>query len=512
MKRGWLIAALFAALAAWTSVDAGSSPFEDGPYLLGVSMQIAIEMREGWLGESLTHLASVVAPQPAGAYALPTLLYSIFGPSPAVPLLASWICLLACYDGMARMIRTLWPMESRWWWPVVAWGSLAGCALVVQTTEQAAVDLTLAALLVQGTSWLTASAGLTRRRESVLAGVCFGLTVLLKYSAPVLLLPIFALVIVKALWRRLSGHLIDLMGLTIAVAAPFYLWNRPWILDYLSGSLPAGEAGFPGMDRWLFYPAVAVEAVGWPGFLLGIAGLLMAMRSPGRETRDLLLAGGLGGHGLLAFLELRHPADPLIPTLARPEYALPCLFLLATLAVPPLLRHIHGRWAIVAFVALQAMATLVAYGQERSGESLPRGVIASERLTELHWPMPGPSSIPPGPLPNAEVWEELAWNTASELPSGTLGVVFDDAFDSAQSIGRLLYESGRVETRWDLAQIEPDRVVLIPFPSRTVPPEEPKYRQVLAITVRPPELEGEWIEVGRWPVFTKRDAVLYEVR
>ena len=511
MKRGWLVALLFAALAAWTSVDAGAQPFEDGPYLLGVAMQIAYELREGWLGPALEHLASVVAPQPAGAYFLPTLLYSAVGPQAVVPMLASWLCLLAVYDGIARLVRHTWPEEHRWWWALVAWGSVAGSALVLQSTEQHAVDLTLGALLVQGTSWLAASAGLTRRRQSILAGVLFGLALLVKYSAPVLLLPLFALVLGKALWRRISGHLIDLIGLTLAVAAPFYLWNRPWILDYLGGSLPVGD-GVPTLDQWLFYPAVVVEAVGWPGLLGGLAGLVLLRAAPGREARDLLLVGGFGGLALLTLLELRHPADPLIPTLARPEYALPCLFLLAAAAVPPLLRHVHGRWVVMALVALQAICALWAYGQERAGESLPRGVIASERLTSFHWPLPGPSSQPPGPLPDALVWEELAWNTSSELPEGTLGVVFDDAHDSASAIGRLLYESGRVEARWDLAQIEPDRVVLIPFPSRSIPPEEPKYRHVLAITVRPPELQGDWVELGRWPVFMKREAVLYERR
>ncbi|HJN72981.1 MAG TPA: hypothetical protein QGF58_03505 [Myxococcota bacterium] len=492
MKRGWLLVILFAALAGWTSQDAGSSPFGDGPYRLGIAMQVAHEMREGWLGPALSHLASVVAPYPAGALALPTLLYSALGPSPLVPILASWLCLLLLYDGMARLVRVTWP-DAAWWWAPTAWATLAGSALVLQATERHAVELPLAALLVQGCSWIAASSGLTRRRASVLAGICFGLALLVKYSAPVYLLPIFALVVGSAIRRRLSGHLIDLLGLTLVVGLPFYLWNRPWILETFS--LPEGLGG---AERWLFHPAVVIEAVGWPGLLGGVAGLVLAWRSAGRQGRDLLLAGGLGGLVSLA----------IIPVEVQPVSALPCLFLLAALAVPPLLRHVHARWVVVALVALQALCTLWAYGQVRAGESGPPELSASERLLQFHWPMAGPSSQPPGPLPDVETWEEVAWNTSSELPEGTLGLVLGDVQE--ETIGRLLYESGRVEARWDLALLGSDPIELCPFPSRAEPAEEPRFRHVLA--TEPLELEGRWVEIGRWPLFSPREAVLYEVR
>ncbi len=516
MKR-WpqdLAALGFGLAAALASRLGGAQPFEDGPYVLGVAWQLAWELRHGQLVEAFQHLASVVAPQPAGAYVPAVLGYTLLGSGPWVPVLVSWLLIWACWDGVRRLSAWLWPERSLWG-ALVAWGAVASSALVLQSAEQLGVDLVLSACLLQAVSWAAVSEGLGERPASLAAGAWAGACLLVKYSAPLLLLgPL--LVMAWELWRRRSaGHLFEAVALAGGVAGPFYLYNRPWILDYLQGSVGPQGAASPSLDQWLFYPCVLALALGWPLLLAAVGGTARALIEQ-RWRLAQVLGAALGGLLLLAVLELRHAPDPLIPTLARPEYALPCLFAGAVLLQA--LWVGRARIALGALVSAQALVGLAVFAQPRQGESMPAAVSPSEQGLGWSWPLPAEPFAPPGPLPRAEAWSELRAALCEELPSGTLGLLFDDAHDSAASIGRLLYESQACGARWDLAQIEPRRggAVRLPFASRAIPPEEPVYELVLQVALPNNPEHRMWLggpeELGRWEVFPQRPAILYRLR
>lgn len=365
-----VLAALTHGLVATDRFPAG-----DGPHMLGQGMRLGRWIVEGRFAEAWQAFAELVAPHPPFGY-LPIILASMFTREIRFVIAFNAVCwALVLLDASIRLVR-----------PAPIWSAQLGWFLLVASSpfwwsaDHAGFDLAAAAAILQALSWLRASEGFKRVRESIVFAAWLAAAFLTKYSGPLILaLPVawavlHALVQCQRVWRGVPAgdggqawrwlrrvtvgpgrrrlrrhssvpadertaegdirrHPTGLRGLLAAGAMWSLLWV-PWAM--VNGRVAAAYVGSalsppstPG-----FYPETLslldrISGEGQGMFLavlkvsLGGALLLVCLAAAARERRREVLLALFGGVIALGAMNSREA-----------RYALPLVALLAVAAVP----------------------------------------------------------------------------------------------------------------------------------------------------------------------------------
>lgn len=428
-------------LAAWVRLvlDTGRWPAGDGPHVLGTAMRLSQQLRDLALGDFLWCLNSLLGPHPPGAY-LPALAsYTVLGTSwRGVHLVAGALVLWLCWDGIRRL-------GGGW----VGALFLGASGLVWLQAESYGVDLVGAAVVVQCLSWLVASEGLSRPRESAAWGAWLGLAFLTKYTAP---LALWAPCLVAGVWVIRGGRWRNLGRAVLAwalVAGPWLFPHLGALGGYLGASSDADNAlltnkalvagPWYGAENLSWYPAALADAFGWPGLLALLLGALAWPRRrhapPGAWV--VPLSGALGAWLLLAMQIQR-----------QDRYLLVVFPLLAALAGSSRLR-----WLLA---PVGAAGLYGAAGVFATWTDVPASRTYTHSLAEAgeDWPWVHEAYQPTSFDP--ETWrldEQLqATREAYGSDEGTVGFLLDD-MGGAPGFGNVLSRSAALGYRWHVATV-----------------------------------------------------------
>lgn len=426
-------------LVAWAVGIArtGRWPAGDGPHVLGTAMRLAQQLHDGALGTFLWCLQSLIGPHPPGAYLPAVLAYTTLGTGRFVHLAAGALLLWLCWDGIRRLgggvAGALW---------------LGASGLVWAQAEGYGVDLVAAAFVCQSVSHLVASERLSQRRHALGWGAWMGLAFLGKYTAPMFLWAPCALagwwVLRDRRWRELAAA----FGAFCAVALPWYTLNLHGIVGYLQASTDTGNTLFTNKalvaGPWTspqnlsWYPAVLLDAFGWPGAVALGLGVLSPRRGglrPGAWAVPVL--GALGGLLVLSTQIQR-----------QDRYLLPALPLLAAAAGGG-----RARWALAPVAAVGVYGAAAMYlrhspvpavrDYEHRWEAAGRG-----------WPWPQAAFRPCSLDPTQSNLDQALTRLREVVGSdeGTVGFLLDEA-GGAPGFGLVMSRVASLGYRWHVATV-----------------------------------------------------------
>lgn len=426
-------------LAAWAAlvVRAGRWPAADGPHVLGAAMRLAADLRAGELATFWKGFLTLLAPHPPLAYLPWTLSALLLGPGRWAHLLASAGLLALCVDGIRRLgggaVGALW---------------LAAPALVWAQAEQGGVDLVAATAVIQAISHLAASERLARRGAVLAWGAWMGVGFLAKYTFPMFLWAPCLLAGVWVVREQRWPRLLEAILAFGVVAGPWLAWRFDDVLAYVAASTAPdpflvaardlARGPWYAWENLSWYPAAALDALGWPGAIAALAALAARpVRGALPDARALALLSVGGGWLILAQSVQR-----------QDRYLLPALVLLAGLTGASRLRA----WtAPVALVGL--LGTAWVFGS--TGEVPPNRDYSHQiGRAGRSWPRPaeayGPVSQDPAPWRIEEVLVEL--RALHGRDEGTVGLLLDDG-RGAPGMGVYLFHAGILGYRWDLATV-----------------------------------------------------------
>lgn len=426
-------------LAAWAFGIArtGRWPGGDGPHVLGTAMRLAQLLHDGALGTFLWCVQSLIGPHPPGAYLPALLAYTTLGTGRFVHLAAGALLLWLCWDAVRRLGGGL------------TGGLFLGASGLVWTqAEGYGVDLVAAAFVAQSLSHLVASQRLTLRPHVLGWGAWMGLAFVGKYTAPMFL---WAPCVVAGLWVVLDRRwraLGQAVGAFCAVALPWYVLNLRGIAGYLGASTDAGNTLFTNKalvtgpwtspENLSWYPAVLLDAFGWPGALaLGVAALAPRRAGLPSGVWAVPLLGALGGVLVLSTQIQR-----------QDRYLLPALPLLAAaagsgrarwLAAPVAAAGVYGAAAM--YLRDTPVPTVRDYDHEwaTAGQDFP-------------WPQ---QAFRPVSLDPAQSDLDRALTRLREVhgrDDGTVGFLLDEA-NGAPGFGLVLSRVASLGYRWHVATV-----------------------------------------------------------
>ena len=429
-------------LALWIAVVARSGrwPSGDGPHVLGTSMSLALSFRQLDVAGTLACWWSLLEPHPPGAYLPATLGYLVAGTAwHHGHLLVAAVLLWLCWDGVRRLgggsVGALF---------------LACTPLLWVQAESYGLDLLAAACVVQAVSHLVASRRLSVTGHAVGWGAWTGAALMVKYTAPMFLVAPGVL----ALWWGLRGRQVRPLAWGLAalvlVAGPWYATHLAPFLEYVRYSGDAGNEmmalhtplvhqAWWSADRWLWYPAAAIDCWGWPGLLALVLGTLAWRRraSVPRGFWPAILAAGVVGWLMLS------------QQMARQDRYLLSLF--------PLLAAVIGTSRIRGFLAPVALITL--YGTAAlffTWRDVPPTRDYGHALAGAgqEWPWPQEAYQPTSLHPQAwEIDQGLRrLRDAHGRDDGPIGVLVDDSI-SGPGFGTILSRSSALGFRWQLNSV-----------------------------------------------------------
>lgn len=385
--RRWLVPGLISVAAVWVLGGTDRFPAADGPHMLGQSMLLALDVRDGqvwgavqrWLGFGIPHPPAGYLPSAVGA-----LLVEPWAGIRGVVAFSGAVCLLLLFEGMVRMAR-----PGPWWGGQAAAVLACGVALTWWSADHYGFDLPAAAAVVQALSWLHASDGLRRGRAAAAFGAWLGVGFLTKYSVPIVCFLPVMVVAVPALVRRPTGVLRALAA-WLAVCLPWFLFNGSEVFAYVHSALapPDVPGNFPepltlarrfdGSGQLQFVVAL-LDGLGWPGLVVAVAAAI-------RARRRVPLAGLVSG---LVFLGAMNSREG--------RYALPLFFLLAAAGAPRNPRQ-WKQAVLLALAGLQLLgASLRVYGSLGADEVPARRPLehVPDRLSRWgRWPWPAEQFMP----------------------------------------------------------------------------------------------------------------------
>ena len=432
-------AAVILPLALWVALVVRSDrwPSGDGPHVLGASMRLANDLRQGAFSDFGQGLLSLLAPHPPGAYLPWTLAYLVAGAGRWTHLLASAGLLALCWDGVRRLgggaSGALW---------------MAAPALLWAQAELGGADLVAAAAAVQAVSHLAASDRLQRRRHVIAWGLWMGLGFLSKYTFPMFL---WAPCLLAGVWVVRDQRWPALLAAILAFCAVAGLWyghRFEDVLSYIAASTAPDPFLVAARDLahgpWYaaenlgWYPAAALDAWGWGGAAALCVGLLLHRRRDAHPDARILALLAVAGAWLVLAQSVQR----------QDRYLLPAIPLLA--AVVGGARG--GRW-----LAPLGLATLLGTTWTYvSTESAPSNRDFSHALSMAgrDWPLPAeayrPVSLDPRPWRVDEALSGLA--AAHGRADGTVGLLIDDS-RGAPGMGVYLFRACSLGYRWDLATV-----------------------------------------------------------
>lgn len=426
-------------LALWVALVIRSDrwPSGDGPHVLGASMRLAMDLRQGAFGDFGRGLLSLLAPHPPGAYLPWTLAYLVFGPGRWTHLIAAAGLLALCWDGVRRLGGG--PNGALW---------LAAPALIWAQAELGGVDLVAAAAAIQAVSHLAASDRLQRRPHVIAWGLWMGVGFLSKYTFPMFLWAPCALAGLWVVREQRWPALLTAILAFCAVAGLWYALRFEDVLSYIAASTAPdpflvaardlARGPWYAAENLSWYPAAALDAWGWGGALALCVGLLLARRRdalPDGRALALLAVGG-------AWLVLAQSVQ------RQDRYLLPAVPLLA--AVVGAARG--ARWLAPAGIVTLGgtLWTFMSIESAPSNRDFGHALATAGRA----WPQPAeayrPLSMDPRPWRIDEAIGALA--TLHGRPEGTVGLLVDDS-RGAPGMGAYLFRACSLGYRWDLATV-----------------------------------------------------------
>ena len=429
-------------LALWMGIVARSGrwPSGDGPHVLGTSMSLALSLRELDIAGTLACGWSLLEPHPPGAYLPATLGYLVTGTGWRYGhLLVAGVLLWLCWDGVRRLgggaVGALF---------------LASTPLLWVQAESYGLDLLAAACVVQAVSHLVASQHLTKSQHAAGWGAWTGAALMVKYTAPMFLVAPGVL----ALWWAVRGRQFRPLAWGLAalvlVAGPWYATHLSPFLEYVRYSGDAGNemmalhtplvhGAWWSADRWLWYPAAAVDCWGWPG-LAALALAVLAWRRRASVPPGFwpaILAAGVVGWLMLT------------QQMARQDRYLLSLFPLLAAVIGT--SRIRGFLVPVAVIALYGTTALFSawrdvppirdYGHELS-------------TAGQDWPWPQEAYQPTSLHPQTWLVDDglRRLRAAHGRDDGAIGVLVDDSI-SGPGFGTILSRTAALGFRWKLSSV-----------------------------------------------------------
>ncbi|MFT5686843.1 MAG: hypothetical protein ACI8RZ_007800 [Myxococcota bacterium] len=436
-SRLWPHLVLLAAVAAWMAATAQLTrwPSGDGPHVLGTGLRLSQMLYDGEWYLALVCFSSLLAPHPPGAYLPGILGYTLSGGASWGHLLGGAIVLYACLDG----IRRLGGMWGCVW--------LGATGLVWVQAEAGGVDLIAAAAVVQSLSHLADSDRLRKPGPTALWGAWMGLAFATKYTAPMFL---WGPCLLAGWWvvsRGRWGRLLLAFAAFSLVALPWWIGHYQNVIGYVQTSSTSNTGLWDNKvveDPWsaadvVWYPAVAIDAFGWPGALALLAGLLIPWRRRGsrRGAWGIPLLAVAGGFLLLN--PQAHRQDryllPAIPLAAAAAGSAPLSFALAGVGFVGL----YGAGAVSLLEDNPPTNRDYTHDFESAGQTWP-WTHESYR----------PTSLDPRPWQMAESLQKVRALHGSD--HGTVGFLLDD-HAGAPGAGLILSQTAELGYRWHIATV-----------------------------------------------------------
>lgn len=264
-------------------------PWGDGPFLMSQAWMLAAPLRDGHLLDALRAWLGTATPHP---------------PLAVLPVMFGQLLLGDPVNG-ARLGITLMAMLGAHALEKLGggWIGWVACPLVWLGIEQAGVDVTTTAVVLQAIAALQAGQGGR-------AGLWIAAALGTRYAAPLFVwLPLLVVLVRQPRLALTAG------GLGIGLALPWYLAHTDAIGAYIGSSLTADVSAITWNGRsWaerlsptglLYYPLSIKDALGWPGLILVGLGWWAGRRTLPRLPM-LAALGGLVGLSLLGAAQDRY--------------------------------------------------------------------------------------------------------------------------------------------------------------------------------------------------------------
>jgi len=309
---------------------------------------------------NLLHFLEAYLFYPPLVYWVTDLFYAVLGDD------SIWVAVLSNVVWLGILAFSTFAVGRRLWSPRVGWLSVVfvlAAPMIVSSSKEYMLDLPLTAMSALALYLLLRAKEFSNRRYSLLLGLCCGLSLLVKWTFPlVVALPVLHAAATALSQRRLNRDYRPLVNLLLAGAVTFGvagLWYVHNVSEVVGSSImyngrEGALRGNPPVatlasSLWYFWNLLNVQLYAVP-VLLAVVGFAYCFRHRAFASRNLYpLLMAIGTY--LTFTLLRHK---------DPRYTLPMVPALAIVATS-WLEYVAARtraWIEGAFVAYSAVAFL----------------------------------------------------------------------------------------------------------------------------------------------------------